>query len=64
MLANLSGWHLLVLVAAFVLLFGPQRLPEAARAMGQSLRVLKEETEGRRADPPEDERPPGTAGPR
>lgn len=42
-MGELSPWHWLIVVAAFVVLFGSQRLPGAARAVGQSLRVLKAE---------------------
>lgn len=42
-MGELSPWHWLIVIAAFVVLFGAQRLPGAARAVGQSLRVLKAE---------------------
>jgi sec-independent protein translocase protein TatA len=42
-MGELSPWHWLIVIAAFVVLFGSQRLPGAARALGQSLRVLKAE---------------------
>ena len=40
----LKPWHILVLVAVLVLLFGAKRLPDAARALGRSLRIMKAET--------------------
>ena len=42
-MGELSPWHWLIVIGAFVVLFGAQRLPGAARALGQSLRVLKAE---------------------
>jgi sec-independent protein translocase protein TatA len=41
-MAGLTGWHLLILlVVVVVLLFGAKRLPDMARAVGQSMRILK-----------------------
>ncbi|MFX0592616.1 Sec-independent protein translocase subunit TatA [Melissospora conviva] len=37
-------WHIIVLVVVLVLLFGAKRLPDAARSLGRSLRILKAET--------------------
>src|SRR4051812_4969723 len=42
----LKAWHILVLVAVLVLLFGAKRLPDAARSLGRSLRIIKAETKG------------------
>ena len=42
-MAGLTGWHLLILLAVVVLLFGAKRLPDIARAVGQSARILKGE---------------------
>jgi sec-independent protein translocase protein TatA len=39
-------WHLIVLVLVLVLLFGAKRLPDAARSLGRSLRIIKAETKG------------------
>jgi len=43
MFANLSGWHLLILVAVVLLLFGATRLPALAKGVGQSARILRKE---------------------
>ena len=43
---RLQPWHVLVLVVLLVLLFGAKRLPDAARSLGRSLRILKAETRG------------------
>jgi sec-independent protein translocase protein TatA len=42
-MAGLTGWHLLILIAVLVLLFGAKRLPDMARAVGQSARIFKGE---------------------
>ena len=42
-MGGLSWWHWLIILAAFVLLFGAKRLPDAARGVGRSLRILKSE---------------------
>lgn len=44
MLANLNGWHLLILLAVILLLFGATRLPALSRSLGQSMRILRTET--------------------
>ena len=40
----LRGWHIVILLVVVLLLFGAPRLPELARSIGKSLRILKEET--------------------
>ena len=42
----LRPWHIAVLVVVLVLLFGAKRLPDAARSLGRSVRILKAETRG------------------
>jgi sec-independent protein translocase protein TatA len=49
-MAGLSGWHLLILLAVVMLLFGAKRLPDMARAVGQSVRVFKGEMKGTAAE--------------
>jgi len=44
MLANIGGWHLILLLAVLLLLFGAARLPALAKGVGQSVRILKRET--------------------
>jgi sec-independent protein translocase protein TatA len=39
-------WHIIVLAVVLVLLFGAKRLPDAARSLGRSLRIIKAETRG------------------
>src|SRR3954447_6918356 len=43
-MGELSPIHWAIVIGVLVLLFGSKRLPEAARAVGQSLRVLRAET--------------------
>jgi sec-independent protein translocase protein TatA len=40
-----EGWHLIVLVALVVVLFGWKRMPDAARSLGRSMRIFKSEVE-------------------
>ncbi|UQU68131.1 Sec-independent protein translocase subunit TatA [Couchioplanes caeruleus] len=42
----LKPWHIAVFVVVLVLLFGAKRLPDAARSLGRSLRIIKAETKG------------------
>ena len=42
----LKPWHIIVFVVVLVLLFGAKRLPDAARSLGRSLRIMKAETKG------------------
>ena len=39
----MSGWHLLLILAVVLLLFGASKLPALAKSVGQSARVLKRE---------------------
>jgi sec-independent protein translocase protein TatA len=43
MLRGLEGWHIVLIVIVAVLLFGTRKLPDAARSVGQSLRIFKSE---------------------
>ncbi|MFB9732679.1 MULTISPECIES: Sec-independent protein translocase subunit TatA [Ornithinimicrobium] len=38
-------WHIVVLVIAFVLLFGWKNLPNVSRSLGESMRVFKSEVD-------------------
>ncbi|WP_424216783.1 Sec-independent protein translocase subunit TatA (plasmid) [Streptomyces sp. BI20] len=51
MLRNgLEPWHLLIVAIVVIALFGSKRLPDTARALGKSLRILKSETRAMRAE--------------
>lgn len=51
----LKPWHIIILVAVLVLLFGAKRLPGAARSLGRSLRIMKAETKGLMDEPEPDD---------
>ena len=42
-MGSMSWWHWLIIAGAFILLFGAKKLPDAARGVGRSLRILKSE---------------------
>ena len=46
----LRPWHIAVLVVVLILLFGAKRLPDAARSLGRSMRIIKAETRGLHED--------------
>lgn len=46
----LEPWHLLIVIAVVVMIFGSKRLPDTARALGKSLRILKSETRALKDD--------------
>lgn len=43
MFANLTGWHMLIVVFIILLLFGAPKLPALAKSLGQSMHILKKE---------------------
>ncbi|WP_354641289.1 Sec-independent protein translocase subunit TatA [Kitasatospora camelliae] len=47
---GLEPWHFIIMVAVLVLLFGSKKLPEMARGLGKSMRILKAETKALRED--------------
>lgn len=38
-----DGWHIVILIVLVVIIFGWKRLPDAARSLGRSARILKSE---------------------
>lgn len=50
MLHNLTGWHALIILAVVLLVFGSTKLPALARSVGQSVRILKDETNESKAE--------------
>ena len=64
------GWPEILIIAAVILvLFGSKKLPDAARSLGRSMRILKTEVKGKHDDdeatktePPAALPPAGTAG--
>ncbi|MEU9195055.1 Sec-independent protein translocase subunit TatA [Streptomyces hundungensis] len=47
---GLEPWHLLIVGVVLILLFGSKKLPDTARALGKSLRILKSETKAMREE--------------
>lgn len=43
MFAGLTGWHLLIILAVILLLFGATKLPALSKSVGQSMRIFKNE---------------------
>jgi sec-independent protein translocase protein TatA len=52
-----SPWKILIVAVVIIVLFGSRKLPDAARSLGKSMRILKTEVQGMHND---DE--PGTPG--
>ncbi|MEW1778483.1 Sec-independent protein translocase subunit TatA [Streptomyces sp. NPDC086777] len=51
MLRNgLEPWHLLIVAIVFIVLFGSRKLPDTARALGKSMRILKSEAKAMKTD--------------
>jgi sec-independent protein translocase protein TatA len=53
MLANLNGWHAVLLLAVVLLLFGAPKIPALARSLGQSMRIFRTEVKNIDAPAPE-----------
>ena len=62
-MGELSPWHLLIVVAAFVLLFGANKLPQMARSVGQSMRIFKAETRALSGEKEPEQLPPTASSP-
>ncbi|MEO7015835.1 MAG: Sec-independent protein translocase subunit TatA [Leifsonia sp.] len=50
MFGNLTGWHLLLILAVVLLLFGAPKLPGLAKSIGQSMRIFKGEVDEMKKD--------------
>jgi sec-independent protein translocase protein TatA len=53
-LGELSPWHLLILAAVILVLFGAKRLPDSARSLGRAMRIFKAETHALHDDDKDD----------
>ena len=42
-MGEFGPWHIVIVLIVFALLFGGKRLPDAARGLGQSLRIFRRE---------------------
>ncbi|MFC9330616.1 Sec-independent protein translocase subunit TatA [Kitasatospora sp. NPDC057015] len=61
---RISPIAILVVVVLAILLFGAKRLPDLARSLGQSMRILKSETKAMRTEGGEAEEPQAAPAPK
>jgi sec-independent protein translocase protein TatA len=61
MLGGLTGWHLLIILAVILLLFGAPKLPALAKSVGQSMRIFKGEVNEMKKDGEKEKGEDGTA---
>ena len=52
-MAGLGATEILIILAVVLLLFGSTRLPQLARSLGKSARILRTETQGLHDDEPD-----------
>jgi len=45
-----SPWKVLIVAVVIIVLFGSRKLPDAARSLGKSMRILKTEVQGLHED--------------
>src|SRR5215470_9826333 len=45
-----SPWKVLIVAVVLIVLFGSKKLPDAARSLGRSMRILKSEVQDLRGD--------------
>ncbi|MCP9276051.1 Sec-independent protein translocase subunit TatA [Mycolicibacterium arenosum] len=57
-MGGLQPWHWLIVIAAFILLFGAKKLPDAARSLGKSMRIFKSEIKEMQSDGKADDATP------
>ena len=48
-----SPWKILIVAVVLIVLFGSKKLPDAARSLGRSMRILKSEVSALHEDEPE-----------
>jgi sec-independent protein translocase protein TatA len=56
-----SPWKVLIIAVVVLVLFGSKKLPDAARSLGRSMRILKKEVSTLHNDDDEEEQPAGAA---
>ncbi len=59
-MGGLQPWHWVIVIAVFVLLFGAKKLPDAARSLGQSMRIFKSEVKEMKSDSKPETTAPGS----
>jgi len=47
-----SPWKILIVAVVIIVMFGTRKLPDAARSLGKSMRILKTEVQGMHEDEP------------
>ncbi|OLR93436.1 Sec-independent protein translocase subunit TatA [Actinokineospora bangkokensis] len=47
---NLGATEIIIIAVVVLLLFGAKKMPQMARSLGQSMRIIKAETKGMRED--------------
>ena len=53
-------WEILIILVVVLLIFGPRRLPEMAKGLGQSVRAFRKELRDMRSDLDGDDEPRST----
>jgi sec-independent protein translocase protein TatA len=48
-----SPWKILIVAVVLIVLFGSKKLPDAARSLGRSMRILKAEVGSLHSEDPE-----------
>ena len=54
-MGNLGATELIIIAVVIILLFGAKKMPDMARSLGRSMRIIKAETKGLRQDGHEDD---------
>ncbi|GAA0211953.1 hypothetical protein GCM10010492_07240 [Saccharothrix mutabilis subsp. mutabilis] len=62
-MGNLGATELIIIAVVIILLFGAKKLPDMARSLGRSAKILKAETKGLRDDDQPQDTPPQQAAP-
>jgi sec-independent protein translocase protein TatA len=58
-----SPWKILIVAVVLIVLFGSKKLPDAARSLGKSMRILKAEVSDMRGDDEKAEAAPAITAP-
>lgn len=60
-MGNLGPTELIIIAVVIILLFGAKKMPDMARSLGRSMRIIKAETKGMKQDGEEGDTPATTA---
>ena len=58
----IKPWHIIVLIVVLLIVFGSAKLPDIARSLGQSAKVMKKELRDLQEDDDPKQIPPSQAG--